>query len=122
MRTLWIWAPPFLYMVLIFSISGVPDLQAPSAISDKVWHLLEYAGLSVLALRALAGGRWAGVTIRTAAGAVAWAGAYAVFDEWRQSFVPGRFADAGDVAADLAGAALAAGAVWACSIIRARIT
>jgi VanZ family protein len=122
LRALWVWAPPFLYMLLIFSISGIPDLQGPPQISDKAWHFAEYGGLAALALRALARGRWAGVTLRTAAGSVLWAAAYGAFDEWRQSFVPGRSADPADLGADILGAALAAGALWACSIIRARIT
>jgi VanZ family protein len=43
--------------------------------------------------------------------------AYGATDEWHQSFVPGRQADAADVLADALGALAAAGAVRAWGII-----
>jgi VanZ family protein len=109
-------------MAVMFFVSGIEDLQGPPGISDKASHALEYAGLSALALRALAGGRWANVTARAAAGAVLWCVAYGLTDEWHQGFVPGRSADLADVGADLLGASAAAAAIWACSIIRARLS
>jgi VanZ family protein len=43
---------------------------------------------------------------------------YGVTDEFHQSFVPGRSADAYDLAADAAGALAGTGACWAWGIIR----
>ena len=45
---------------------------------------------------------------------------YGASDEWHQSFVPGREVSALDLAADTAGAAIAAVALRAWAIIRAR--
>ena len=76
-------------------------------------HLLVYAGLALVLVRALSGGRWSGVTVATALQAAAIAIAYAVSDEWHQAFVPGRHSDVADLVADAAGAALAVAAVGA---------
>ena len=45
------------------------------------------------------------------------AAAYGASDEWHQFFVPGRQSDWHDLAADAAGAAAVAGALWAWGII-----
>lgn len=100
-------------MAVIFLVSSMPHPPPPPAgLSDKSAHIVTYAVLSALAVRALAGARWAGVTSVTAALAIVVAGAYGVTDEWHQSFVPGRHSEAVDVVADVAGAALAAGVIW----------
>jgi VanZ family protein len=46
--------------------------------------------------------------------------AYGVTDEWHQSFVPGRSADAIDLVADAVGAGLAAGGLGAWGIMLRR--
>jgi VanZ family protein len=46
------------------------------------------------------------VPAASAIGACAIASAYGVFDEWHQSFVPGRYASLTDVTLDVAGAVL----------------
>jgi VanZ family protein len=108
-------------MAIIFAISSIPDLgTVPGGVSDKSGHFIGYALLGALVLRALAGGRLAGVTLRRALLAVAFAAAYGITDEWHQSFVPGRSPDPLDVVADTLGAAvavllvgvLAAGKAW----------
>ena len=114
-----LWGPVAAYMAGIFvvsSISVVPSL--PGGMSDKLAHALLYAGLGALAVRALARGRWAGVGSLALAGSILLATLYGVTDEIHQRFVPGRQCDVVDLAADAGGAAAAAAALWAWSIIR----
>jgi VanZ family protein len=113
----WLWAPAALWAALIFaasSVSRVPDL--PAHVTDKMVHASVYAVLAGACLRAMAGGRWTGVTMGAAAAAVLMATAYGVTDELHQRFVPGRTADVLDLLADFTGsmasAVLALGTSW----------
>jgi hypothetical protein len=101
----WIWGPVIIQMAVIFGFSSIPDLQAlPGGMSDKSGHAIGYAILGALVLRALAGGRLAGMSWPRAVAAVLLAALYGVSDEFHQSFVPGRSSDARDVVADALGA------------------
>jgi VanZ family protein len=101
-------------MAIIFTASSIPNLQQlPGNISDKTGHGIGYAMLGALLLRALAGGRRAGVTWRTVLLTVACATAYGVSDEFHQRFVPGRSSDVYDVLADAEGATAASLGAWA---------
>jgi VanZ family protein len=104
-------------MAVVFLASADGDLSPP-VVSDKVAHFLAYGALAALAVRAAARAAWAGVTWRAVLFAICISSLYGVSDELHQSFVPGRQPEALDAAADLAGAATAAGALWAWSIIR----
>ena len=104
-------------MALIFTASSRAGLATP-VITDKTAHALVYGVLSMLLVRALAHGQWSGLTILVAVQATAIAVAYGVSDELHQAFVPNRMAEVADVAADVIGAAIGAGAAWACGIIR----
>jgi VanZ family protein len=73
--------------------------------------------LAVAAVRAFAGGRWAGVTVGALASAWLLAAAFGATDEWHQMYVPGRFPELRDWVADAAGALAGAAAVGAWSII-----
>jgi VanZ family protein len=119
-----LWGPPVLYALAIFATSSLSAAPPPPLqVTDKHVHLLVYAGLAVVLVRALSGGRWAGVTPATSLQAAMMTIAYGVIDEWHQAFVPGRHADARDVLADAVGAALAVavlGAVARWSRRRAR--
>ncbi len=111
---LWLWGPVWLHMALIFAISSIPNISGlPGDISDKTGHGIGYFILGVLVLRALAGGRVPGVTLRTAVLALVISAAYGVSDEFHQRFVPGRSPDVRDVLADAEGAAVGALGVWA---------
>ncbi len=115
----WYWVPVLLYLLVIFagsSVSGPP--QIPGGLSDKTAHFLEYAGLGFLLARAIAGRRWLAIPLRYVVVAAIVAAAYGVSDEVHQLFVPGREFDPHDMAADAFGASAAAGALWACGIIR----
>lgn len=101
------WLPLFLWMLLIFAVSGQPK----SAIADfGVWdllvkkgsHVLAYAVLAVLASRALPRPGYA----------ILWALAYAVTDELHQRFVPGRMGSPVDVLIDGLGILLGVGVLW----------
>jgi VanZ family protein len=100
--------------------SVLPGASLIPAWLDYDWlhHGTAYAGLAMVVVRALAGGRRPAVGAATLAGAWTIAILYGVTDEWHQSFVPGRVADPRDLLADGVGAALGLAVVRAWSIIR----
>ena len=100
------WLPLALYMGLIYAQSayvpsgGMPDFDP----FDKLVHLIMYAVLGILFLRAylsLTNGRyvlwWEFISILSTF-------IYGLTDEWHQSLVPGRFAERLDLMADGIGA------------------
>jgi VanZ family protein len=105
-------------MAAIFVGSSMPEPPIPSTVPDVSLHEAGYFGLGVLLIRALAGGRWAGVTPRALVLAWIIAVAYAATDEWHQSFVPNRHVELRDWIADAIGALAATIVVGAWSIIR----
>ena len=118
-RRLLLWIPPVLWMAIIFALSAQSALPSLGVnLSDKLEHAITYAILGVLLLRAIAGGTPAGASLARAALAVGLAASYGLSDEAHQVFVPGRHFDWLDLAADTAGAAAGAGALWAWGIIR----
>ena len=120
-RPLWRWGPAVAWAAVLFTLSSMSRLPAgPDAFSDKHAHLTAYAILSALIVWGLTDGAPARTTWRIAAAAVVLATLYGVTDEWHQSFVPGREVSAADLKADAIGALVAAGALRAWAIIRAR--
>ena len=109
LRTLSLWGPVFLWAGLIFYFSSVPDYRTgggaelPELMFRKFAHLFVYGVLAFFLARALAEKGWSAGKI-VAVGLVA-CFLYAVSDEIHQSFVPGRFGKARDVALDTLGAA-----------------
>lgn len=115
------WAPAVLWAALIFALSSLSGLPAPpGGLTDKHAHFGTYAVLCALIVWGLTDRAPARTTWSMAAAAAALAALYGASDEWHQSFVPGRHASALDVAADAAGAVLAAVGLRAWAIIRAR--
>lgn len=112
-----LWAPVVLYMAAIFFVSGDSNPPMPQAVSDKVLHALAYAGLAVLAFRAVSGRFPARATRRTALATLLIAIGYGATDELHQWTVPGRSADVYDLAADAVGAVGGLIACWACGIL-----
>ena len=104
MRTLSRFAPPLLLMAVIFFLSAQPDLNSGLGKLDtvlrKLAHLVEFGLLWWLWWRALG--------YRSPVPAAAIAIAYAVSDEFHQSFVEGRVGSPVDVLIDATGIALAA--------------
>jgi VanZ family protein len=117
---LWLWGPVLAYMALIFYISSLHQAPLPPGVSDKGGHSFGYFGLGLLAVRALADGLPARVSLRTAGLALVIAIGYGATDELHQLFVPGRSADMYDLCADAAGSSLGVVACWAWGIISIR--
>ena len=94
------WLPVLVWAAVIFASSAVPDLGTGLGAWDtllrKTAHVLEYALLGALLLRAVGRAR----------PALALGIAYAASDEVHQRFVPGRHGSVRDVAIDTAGVAL----------------
>ena len=108
-------------MVLIFVLSSMSRLPSlPSGVDDSVPHAFEYSVLAALLLRGLVGARRRRITFWSAWIAALLATLYGVTDELHQWFVPGRMAEVTDLAADALGAAVAAGLIWAWSIVAGR--
>lgn len=108
-------------MAMLFAFSAQPTVpRLPDELSYYHVHFSAYAGLAVLTVRALARGLRE-VSWRAVAGAVIISSLYGLSDEYHQSFVPGRHADALDMAADAIGSVAGAGAAGAWSIIRRRL-
>ena len=105
-----LWAPAAAWMAVIFVASSRAVPAPVSTIPDWVSHSIAYAVLSLLLVRAMAGGLGEPVTLAVAARAVIAAFLYGVTDEFHQSFVPGRHADPADLNKNLGGAVLGAGA------------
>jgi VanZ family protein len=96
-RVVTLWLPVVAWAALIFALSAIPSLSSGLGTWDTVLrkcaHVVEYAVLGALLLRAL--GR--------EAPAFAAAVAYAATDELHQHFVRGRHASPVDVAIDAVG-------------------
>jgi len=94
-------------MALIFTLSAQPELPSSGAgwLDDLIHvasHFVEYAVLAALVSRAVApGGRLSRSRMIRVIG---WCAAYALGDEWHQSFTPGREATILDLAVDALGA------------------
>jgi VanZ family protein len=94
------WLPVLVWAAVIFAFSAVPDLGTGLGTWDtllrKTAHVLEYALLGALLLRAV-GRVWPALALGIA---------YAASDEVHQRFVAGRHGSLRDVAIDTAGVAL----------------
>jgi VanZ family protein len=106
------WAPPIALMGVIFVLSAQPDLStglgAWDLIGRKIVHVSEYALLCVLWWRAF---REVSVARTAVALAFCVSLAYAMTDEFHQTFVHGRHGTPLDVGIDALGMAVAAGLI-----------
>jgi hypothetical protein len=116
-------ALPLLIMGVLYWLSSLPGTPLPddpalyalfywiSPSLQNTLHVPAYVALGWAWHWAL--GAWLRAPAARAIGACAIASAYGVFDEWHQSFVPGRYASLTDVLLDIVGAMLGIGlAVW----------
>lgn len=111
------------YMVGLFYLSSLPgSATGPDAPSWRVIsnaaHIPFFAGLGLCLAMTFAEWSWPSRTTGTLAIGLA----YSVFDEWHQSWSPGRSASFGDVLLDMVGIALAVWALWALSRRRAALS
>jgi VanZ family protein len=105
-RFLWLWSPPLAWMGLIFFLSARPDLpRAPEPWFDlllkKIGHACVFGVLAWFYLRGLRGYVQAGGILRVVSAVLAVA--YALSDEYHQTFVPGRHGTWSDVGVDTVG-------------------
>lgn len=109
------WAFPILWAGAILTVTSIPNPAVPTGFErgDKIVHVLMYGPLGFLALRAGWEPRapWRGVLVLL--GVLL----FAAVDEWHQSFIPGRAADAADWVADAIGAAVGS-AIAAAGLLR----
>lgn len=107
-RLLTTWGPFLLALAGTFWFSSLPGVPGARYVWDKLLHVIGYAGLGVLALRAFHG-ELTPLPPKTTLLAGLSVGLWGVSDEYHQSFVPGRDASAWDVAADAVGFLVAVG-------------
>lgn len=94
------------YMILIISISSIPQQSLPKTFLltwDKGLHMIEYFLLGILAIKSING-----VTFKSVLLVVFFGILFAVMDEYLQSFISGRMSSGFDVLADFFGIALGA--------------
>ncbi len=137
-RTIWYAVPPILVAGAIFWLSSMSASEVEETgraeslgrYTGEIAHGIEYLVLSALLMRALVAWRPASAApgsgprlARLGAVAIAISALYGVSDEWHQTFVPGRAAEAKDVLIDFAGALVGSAAYAALYLIwrRARI-
>jgi len=114
-----LWLPVAAYMAALYYGALMPSVPgAVGSVSDTLLHAAGYAVLAVLAVRATAGGRWAGVTPMATAAAFAIATAHGVTVELLQLLVPSRFAEWRDLWNNTIGSGAGLAAVWAWSIMK----
>jgi len=107
---------PLLIMGAFYGLSSLPGTPLPGdpvlyalfhwvpPSVQNVLHVPAYAALAWAWCWAL--GAWLHAPVARAISALVITAAYGVFDEWHQSFVPGRYASLTDVILDIAGAVL----------------
>jgi VanZ family protein len=101
------------WVALIYYLSDQPGQDIPPLfpMEDKLQHLLAYGVLGFLALGTQRPGA-SGYRITDYWKIAALVALYGVLDEFHQSFVPGRDADAFDVLADATGGLLGTGVLF----------
>jgi VanZ family protein len=93
-KRFWVFGfPPLLWMGIICALSSIPGQYIPrSWLFHHVGHLIEYSVFGVLLARALAHLRIKLNVWTLSLLSIGLIVLFAIFDEWRQSFVSGRHA------------------------------
>jgi VanZ family protein len=114
-RTITAWILVGLYAAGIFVLSSLsqPPLASTWELPhlDKLYHSLEYGGLTLLLMRALRLTYPACPLTALCVWGLVLAVSHGALDEWHQAFTPGRMMSLLDVFADAAGASAVAG-MW----------
>jgi len=115
-----LWVPVAIYMAAIFYGASMASVPGPvgSWFSDTILHAGGYFGLALLTVRAVARGRWQGLTTGALLVAFVISVLHGAAVEWMQMYVPTRMAEWRDLANDAIGAGLALAAVKAWGIMR----
>jgi len=118
---------PLLFMGVLYWLSSLPGTPLPDdpaiyglfywvpSLVQNALHVPAYAVLSWASWWAL--GAWLNLPSARVISACAIASAYGIYDEWHQSFVPGRYASFTDITLDVAGAVLG---IWLATWIGSR--
>jgi len=109
------WLPVIVWMVVIFigsSIGSLPRVggKATDGVAHRVAHLIEFAVLGTLTLRAVSKDR--PITKREVIIAVIVVALYGASDEFHQRFTPGRSSEGIAVVFDVAGGIVGAWVYW----------
>lgn len=110
-RWLWLGGPPALFMAVILSLQGGEQIPFVDSLWDKFVHFVAFFLYAGLCLRATHGGTRGDRGLRVTMVTVVLAIGFGILDEWRQQFIPGRFASVYDVLADGLGI-LTCAAIW----------
>ena len=91
-KRFWVFGfPPLLWIAVILGLSSIPGRYLPrSVLFHHAGHLVEYGVFGVLLARALAHLRIKLNVWKLSILSISLIVFFAAFDEWRQSFVPGR--------------------------------
>ena len=111
-KLLGLWLPVVLWMGVIFSGSSIGSLpqvggDTTDAIAHRTAHLMEFAILGGLVLRAVAAGQ--PLTRRAFVATLVIVTLYGASDEFHQRFTPGRSSELSAVAFDAVGGLIGAG-------------
>jgi VanZ family protein len=113
-RIIALWSPVVGFMIAVLALADQGAAIVGFEVPDKLVHLVSYALLGLLSMRATHGGL---LPIRVGPSAVALAItiAFGAVDEWNQTRYPLRDSSVGDWLADVVGAAAAVAfvRVWA---------
>ncbi|MGA7616575.1 MAG: VanZ family protein [Thermoanaerobaculia bacterium] len=104
--------PATLYLGLIYFVSATPGPDLPNVVDDRVAHFTEYSILGVLLLLFATAFSIRGSHFPRFAAVWLFALAWAVSDEFHQSFVPGRDVEVKDVVFDMLGLSFALVVLW----------
>lgn len=99
----------------LFVLSHQPNMKPPELgieWQDKLYHAIAYACYGGTIAWATSSSTLA---LRRALWIIGAGTLFAISDEWHQSFIPGRFAEVADVAADVVGLASVAVITWVLS-------
>lgn len=114
-----LWLPVVVWMAAIYYGATMPEVpDAIAAYPDTLQHMAGYTVLAILTLRALAGARWTGVTVRMVLLALGITTLHGITVELVQMLVPTRSAELRDIGNDILGASAGLAVVWAWSKIR----
>jgi CheY-like chemotaxis protein/VanZ family protein len=102
-RAIRFWIPVFLWAAVISCLSSIPAEyfpQIPVQHVDKIVHFIEYTVLGWLLIRAFKHSRPGVGDVMLVAVSIILITAFAMSDEWHQTFLPGRVGDFSDVVLD----------------------